>query len=151
MAEYIETPDLRLAYEEAGPAGGRAVVLVHGWPDDVHCWDNISPTLAQAGCRVVAPYLRGCTPTSFRSTETMRSGAITALCRDLADFIDRLDLQDVLVVGYDWGMRAGYAVGAFFPQRPRGLLAMSAGYATANPVRATLNGLTIPLALAPPR
>jgi pimeloyl-ACP methyl ester carboxylesterase len=135
MIKYIDTPYLNIAYEEAGEPQGIPIVLVHGWPDDVRCWDKITPELAKSGYRVLAPYLRGCTPTTFHSTETLRSGAIAALGQDLADFIDGLDLRDVLVVGYDWGARAGYVVGALFSERVRGLLAMSAGYATSKPVR----------------
>ncbi|MBW8727727.1 MAG: alpha/beta hydrolase [Inquilinus limosus] len=111
------------------------VVLVHGWPDDVRCWDEVTPQLVAAGCRVLAPYLRGVGPTRFRSAGTMRSGAIAALGQDLADFIEGLGLRDPLIVGYDWGARAGYAVAALFPQRVRGLVAMAAGYATGTPVR----------------
>ncbi len=135
MTKYMETPYLNIAYEEAGDQRGPPIVLVHGWPDDVRCWDKIVPELAGLGCRVLAPYLRGCTPTTFRSKETLRSGAIAALGQDLADFIEGLDLRDALVVGYDWGARAGYVVGALFRNRVRALLAMSAGYATATPIR----------------
>jgi pimeloyl-ACP methyl ester carboxylesterase len=135
MAKFIETPSLNLAYEEAGDPKGKPIVLVHGWPDDVHCWDKITPELARLRYRVLAPYLRGTSPTTFRSEQTLRSGAIAALGQDLADFIEGLDLRDVLVAGYDWGARAGYVVGALFSERLRGLLAMSAGYATAKPLR----------------
>jgi pimeloyl-ACP methyl ester carboxylesterase len=135
MTKYIETPSLNLAYEEMGDPKGTPVVLVHGWPDDVRCWDKITPELIKLDCRILAPYLRGCTPTTFRSANTLRSGAIAALGQDLADFIERLDLRDALVVGYDWGARAGYVVGALFSEHLRGLLAMSAGYATSRPVR----------------
>ncbi|WP_211230374.1 alpha/beta fold hydrolase [Inquilinus limosus] len=132
--ERLRTPHLEIAYETAGLADGPPVVLVHGWPDDVRCWDEVTPQLAKAGCRIFAPYLRGCGPTRFLSADTMRSGAIAALGQDLADFLDGLDLRNVLVVGYDWGARAGYAVAALQPQRLRGLVAMAAGYATAKPI-----------------
>ncbi|MCA1452383.1 alpha/beta hydrolase [Bradyrhizobium sp. BRP22] len=134
MTKYVETPHLNIAYEEAGDPRGSPVVLVHGWPDDVHCWDKVAPELARLGCRVLAPYLRGCTPTTFRSAATLRSGAIAALGQDLADFIEGLNLRDALIVGYDWGARAAYVVGAVFSDRVRALLAMSAGYATATPI-----------------
>lgn len=134
MLKYVETPHLNIAYIEEGDPDGIPVVLVHGWPDDVRCWDKVTPELSELGCRVLAPYLRGCTPTTFRAPQTLRSGAIAALGQDLADFIATLDLRDALVVGYDWGARAGYVVGALFSSRLRGLLAMSAGYATAKPI-----------------
>ncbi|KGM32880.1 alpha/beta fold hydrolase [Inquilinus limosus] len=133
--QQLRTSHLDIAFEAAGPADGMPVVLAHGWPDDVRCWDRVTPQLADAGYRVLSPYLRGVGPTRFLSAGTMRSGAIAALGQDLADFIDGLDLRDALVVGYDWGARAGYAVAAAFPQRLRGLVAMSAGYATGQPVR----------------
>jgi len=135
MPKYLETSHLNIAYEETGGPHGSPIVLVHGWPDDVRCWNHVTPELAATGFRVLAPYLHGCTPTTFRSAETLRSGAIAALGQDLADFIAALDLRDVLVVGHDWGARAGYVVGALFSERVRGLLAMSAGYATAKPIR----------------
>src|SRR4051812_5698713 len=135
MLLQVRTQHLEVAYEEAGSADGRPVVLVHGWPDDVRCWDKVTPQLVRLGCRVLALYLRGCGPTRFLSSDTLRSGAIAALGEDLAQFIERLNLSDVVIAGYDWGARAGYAVGAIHPERVRGLLAMSAGYATAMPVR----------------
>src|SRR4051794_20383044 len=97
MLRHIDTAHLDIAYEEAGPAAGRPFVLVHGWPDDVRCWDQVTPELVKAGYRVLAPYLRGCGPTRFLSSMTSRSGAIAALGQDLADFIDRLDLRDAVV------------------------------------------------------
>ncbi|WP_225769951.1 alpha/beta fold hydrolase [Inquilinus sp. Marseille-Q2685] len=131
----VRTPWLDITFETAGPPDGVPVVLVHGWPDDVRCWDRVAPQLAEAGCRVYSPYLRGCGPTRFLSADTMRSGAIAALGQDLADFVEGLDLRDALIVGYDWGARAGYAAAALFPRRLRGLVAMAAGYATGTPVR----------------
>ena len=110
-------------------------MLVHGWPDDVRCWDKIVPALVDGGHRVIAPYLRGTGPTSFLSEDTMRSGAIAALTEDLAEFLEALDLSDVVICGYDWGARAGYGVAALFPARLRGLVAMAAGYATSHPIK----------------
>lgn len=134
MVARTRTAHLDLAYEKAGPADGQPMVLVHGWPDDVRCWDRVTPRLVDAGCSVFAPYLRGCGPTRFLSPDTLRSGAIAALGQDLAEFMAGLDLRGAVVVGYDWGARAGYAVGALYPERVRGLVAMSAGYATSVPV-----------------
>jgi pimeloyl-ACP methyl ester carboxylesterase len=128
MTQTIETADLVIAYEVWGPGDGRPVVLVHGWPDDVHCWDGMASTLAGAGCRVYAPYLRGCGPTRFRRPETMRSGQIGALGRDLCDLIEGLDLDDVVLAGHDWGARATYVASVLVPERVRGLVAMSVGY-----------------------
>lgn len=133
--KHTQTRDLDIAYEEAGDPRGKPVVLVHGWPDDVRCWDKIVPALVDGGHRVIAPYLRGTGPTTFLSADTMRSGAIAALTEDLAEFLEALDLSDVVICGYDWGARAGYGVAALFPARLRGLVAMAAGYATSQPIK----------------
>ncbi|MGW5430037.1 alpha/beta fold hydrolase [Streptomyces sp. NPDC004059] len=133
MYEYAETAALRIAYDVSGLAQGQTVVAVHGWPDDIHCWEAVLPDLHQAGCRVYRPYLWGFGPTRFRSPDRPRSGQIGALGRDLADFIEALDLHDVVVAGHDWGARAGYVVGALFPERIRALIAISAGYSTNRP------------------
>jgi pimeloyl-ACP methyl ester carboxylesterase len=128
MAETIETRDLVLAYEVWGPRDGRPAVLVHGWPDDVHCWDGVVPALVEAGWQVYAPHLRGFGATRFRRPETMRSGQIGALGRDLCDLIEGLDLHDVALAGHDWGARASYVASVLLPERVRGLVAMSVGY-----------------------
>ncbi|KOG61241.1 alpha/beta hydrolase [Streptomyces griseoflavus] len=133
MNDYVDTAALRIAYDVSGPPDGRPVVAVHGWPDDIHCWDGVLPYLHRAGCRVYRPYLRGFGPTRFRSADRRRSGQIGALGRDLADFVEALDLQDVVVAGHDWGARAGYVVGALFPGRIGALVAISAGYSTNRP------------------
>src|SRR6266542_3749056 len=125
MTETIETADLVIAYERSGPGDGRPVVLTHGWPDDVHCWDAVVGTLVEAGCRVYTPYLRGFGPTRFRRQETMRSGQIGALGRDL---LEGLDLRDVVLAGHDWGARASYVASVLVPERVRGLVALSVGY-----------------------
>ncbi|MEU7256526.1 alpha/beta hydrolase [Streptomyces rimosus] len=133
MNDYVDTAALRIAYDVSGPPDGRPVVAVHGWPDDIHCWDGVLPYLHRAGCRVHRPYLRGFGPTCFRSADRRRSGQIGALGRDLADFVEALDLHDVVVAGHDWGARAGYVVGALFPDRISALVAISAGYSTNRP------------------
>ncbi|NBH01740.1 alpha/beta fold hydrolase [Amycolatopsis sp. SID8362] len=130
MVERVRTPRLEIAYHRRGPSSGPVVVLVHGWPDDPSCWDGVVPELAENGFCCVLPYLRGTGPTRFLDDAVPRSGQIGALAADLADFVTALELSDVLLVGHDWGARAGYAVAALFPQRIRGLVAMSAGYAT---------------------
>jgi len=126
----VVTPDLEVAYELSGPADGTPLVAVHGWPDDPHCWDGLLPDLHHAGYRVIRPWLRGFGPTLFRSSAKMRSGRIGALGRDLADFLEALGLDDVVLVGHDWGARAAYVVGALFPDRVAQIIAISAGHAT---------------------
>ena len=124
------TEELEVAYIVTGPAGGRPLVLVHGWPDDAGCWNKPIECIGSRDFRIYRPYLRGTGPTRFLSDTTMRSGAIAALVLDLAQFMDALDLEDVLLAGYDWGARAAYGVAALFPRRLAGLVAASAGYAT---------------------
>jgi pimeloyl-ACP methyl ester carboxylesterase len=132
----VTTRTLEIAYEEFGgnSSSSRSVVMVHGWPDDIHCWDRVIPRLTTKDCRVITPYLRGSGPTRFLSEHTMRSGQIAALADDLAQFMEYLDLKNVALVGHDWGARAAYAVGALFPDRISRLIAISAGYATDAPI-----------------
>ncbi|MER6923692.1 alpha/beta fold hydrolase [Streptomyces spiralis] len=144
VRNYVETPTLRIAYEADGPEDGRALVAVHGWPDDIHCWDGVLPRLHQAGHRVYRPYLRGFGDTRFQEPGRLRSGQIGALGQDLHDFVEALGLHDVVIVGHDWGARAGYVVGALFPERIRALVAISAGHATNRPD----SGVPYPLAHA---
>ncbi|MFD9888585.1 alpha/beta fold hydrolase [Amycolatopsis sp. NPDC059027] len=133
MTEFVTTADLAIGYEVDGPADGQAVVAVHGWPDDVHCWDGVVPVLTAAGFRVYRPHLRGFGPTRFHSAGKPRSGQAGALGADLRDFLDALELDDVVIAGHDWGARAGYVVGALFPDRVRSLVAMSAGHGASGP------------------
>jgi pimeloyl-ACP methyl ester carboxylesterase len=136
MLQTVHTEALEIGYEEYGKPDGPPIVLVHGWPDDVRCWDRVTPKLVQQGFHVLMPYLRGVGPTRFLSADTMRSGQIGALGMDIAQFLEHLDLRDVLLVGHDWGARAGYVASAIYPDRLRGLIAISAGYATNTPVHA---------------
>jgi pimeloyl-ACP methyl ester carboxylesterase len=129
----ITTPDLDIACEISGQPDGQPLVAVHGWPDDPHCWDGLLPKLHQAGYRVIRPYLRGFGKTRFRDSHKIRSGQIAALGKDLADLLDALAINDVVLAGHDWGARAAYVVGALFPQRVERIIAISAGHATNQP------------------
>jgi pimeloyl-ACP methyl ester carboxylesterase len=122
-----QTSILDIAYEESGPASGRPVLLMHGFPDDVHAYDRVAPPLAAFGYRVIVPYLRGYGPTRFRSPATLRSGQQAALGHDLLDLIDALDLEKPILAGYDWGGRAACIVAALSPERVGGLVSIS-GY-----------------------
>jgi pimeloyl-ACP methyl ester carboxylesterase len=113
---------LNVAYYEAGPAEGVPVVLLHGFPYDVHAYDEVAPILAASGCRVITPYLRAFGPTRFRSADTPRSGQQAALGSDLLALMDALALVRPVVAGYDWGGRAACVVAALWPQRVRGLI-----------------------------
>ena len=123
----IRTATLDIAYEESGPAAGRPVILLHGFPDDVHAYDGVAPPLAALGWRVFVPYLRGYGPTRFLDAGTPRSGQQAALGRDLADFMDALGLERAVLAGYDWGGRAACVVAALWPQRAAGLVTIG-GY-----------------------
>src|SRR6516162_9225010 len=105
MHRVIQTSKLEIAYFEMGQTGGLPVVLLHGWPSDVHDWDDVAPALAANGFRVLVPWLRGFGPTRFLSAQTPRSGQQAALGRDLREFLDGLNLEGAVLVGYDWGGR----------------------------------------------
>jgi pimeloyl-ACP methyl ester carboxylesterase len=132
----VRTATLEIAYLESGPTDGVPVILLHGFPDDPRCYDDVAPLLAAAGCRVLAPWLRGYGPTRFLDPATPRSGQQAALGVDLRDFIDALALDRPLLAGYDWGGRAACIVAALWPERVRALVSVN-GYniqhiATAN-------------------
>jgi pimeloyl-ACP methyl ester carboxylesterase len=123
----LRTATLEIAYEESGPVTGRPVILLHGFPDDVHAYDGVAPPLAARGAHVLVPYLRGYGPTRFLDAGTPRSGQQAALGRDLADFMDALGLERAVLAGYDWGGRAACIVAALWPQRAAGLVTVG-GY-----------------------
>jgi pimeloyl-ACP methyl ester carboxylesterase len=127
----IRTPVLEIAYLESGPADGPPVVLLHGWPSDVHDYDGVAPPLAEAGFRVLVPWLRGFGPTRFLSDATPRSGQQAALGADVRDFMDALAIPRAILVGYDWGGRAACVVAALWPERVAGLVAIT-GYGIQN-------------------
>jgi pimeloyl-ACP methyl ester carboxylesterase len=120
--KHIRTATLDVAYEESGSADGTPTVLLHGWPYDPRCYDEVVPPLVAAGCRVVVPYLRGFGATCFLSTETLRSGQQAALGNDLRELLDALGIERAVLAGYDWGGRAACIVAALWPERVRGLV-----------------------------
>jgi alpha-beta hydrolase superfamily lysophospholipase len=97
---------LEVAYHEAGPDDGEAVLLLHGFPYDIHSYVDVVPVLADAGLRVIVPYLRGHGPTRFVDPATPRSGQQAALGADVLELMDALDIPRALLAGYDWGGRA---------------------------------------------
>ncbi|HET6144075.1 MAG TPA: alpha/beta hydrolase [Candidatus Acidoferrales bacterium] len=120
--KYIETQTLSIGYEESGPLSGFPVILLHGFPDDVRAYDEISPSLAKAGCRALVPYLRGYGPTRFRNPAAPRMAEQAAIGQDLIDFADALHIARFVVVGYDWGGRAASVACALHPDRIRAAL-----------------------------
>src|SRR5262249_34147827 len=118
-ARSVQTPVLNIGYEESGSASGVPVILLHGFPDDVHAYDDVAPPLASAGHRVLVPYLRGYGRTSFRDAQAPRVAEQAAIAQDLIDFADALKLQRFAVAGYDWGGRAAGVAAALHPDRVR--------------------------------
>lgn len=127
MIKQIKTDTLSIAYVESGAPDGAPVVLLHGFPYDIHAYDAVVPTLVAAGCRVIVPFLRGFGPTRFRAVDTPRSGQQAALAHDLLALMDGLALTQAVLAGYDWGGRAACIVAALWPERVRGLVS-GAGY-----------------------
>ncbi len=119
---------LDIAYLESGPAEGAPVILLHGFPYDVHAYDDVAGRLAGAGRRVIVPYLRGYGPTRFLSADTPRSGQQGALGADLLALMDALEIPSAVLAGYDWGGRAACIVAALWPERVRGLVSSGSGY-----------------------
>ena len=123
----VEAGELHVAYVDAGDPAGEPVVLLHGFPYDIHSYIEVVPLLTDAGFRVLVPYLRGHGPTSFRDARTVRSGQQAALGADLLAFIDALHLEQPILAGYDWGARAACIVAALWPERVGGLVSVN-GY-----------------------
>jgi pimeloyl-ACP methyl ester carboxylesterase len=123
----VEAGVLNVGYAEAGPTDGRAVLLLHGWPYDIHSYAEVAPLLAGEGYRVVIPYLRGYGTTRFRSGETFRNGQQAALAVDAIALMDALDIEQAIVAGFDWGARTANVLAALWPERCRGHVSVS-GY-----------------------
>ena len=123
----IDAGVLNVGYAEAGPSNGRTVILLHGWPYDIHSFVDVTPRLASAGYRVIVPYLRGYGTTSFISSETLRNGQPSALALDAIALMDALKIDSAIVAGFDWGARSADIVAALWPQRCRALVSVS-GY-----------------------
>lgn len=118
---------LNIAYYEAGPADGPVVMLMHGFPYDIHSYVDVAPMLAAQGCRVIVPYLRGYGPTRFLDKADPRSGEQAAIGADLMELMDELDIHRAVLTGYDWGGRAACVVAALWPERCIGLVSVN-GY-----------------------
>jgi len=123
----IDAGVLNVGYVDTGPAEGPVVVLLHGWPYDIHSYIEVCPGLAKAGYRVIVPFLRGFGTTRFLSDETSRSGEQAVLAVDVIALMDALDIENAIVAGFDWGARTANAVAALWPERCNGLVPVS-GY-----------------------
>lgn len=125
--KQIDAGVLNVGYAEAGPATGPVAILLHGWPYDIHSFVDVAPILAQAGYRVIIPYLRGYGSTRFLSSETLRNGEPAALATDIIALMDALDIKKAAIAGFDWGARTADIIAALWPERCRALVSVS-GY-----------------------
>src|SRR5438552_1050900 len=125
--KQIDAGLLNIGYAEAGPADGRAVILLHGWPYDIHSYVDVAPLLASAGYRVIVPHLRGYGTTRFLSSGTFRNGQQAAVAVDIIALMDALKIEKAIVAGYDWGGRTACIVAALWPERCKAMVSVS-GY-----------------------
>jgi pimeloyl-ACP methyl ester carboxylesterase len=125
--KHVEAGELDVAYAEAGPSDGPAVVLLHGWPYDIHSYADVSPPLAARGYRAIVPYLRGYGATQFLSSETPKNGQQSVLASDAIALLDALGIERAIVAGFDWGARSANIVAALWPERCKALVSVS-GY-----------------------
>ena len=123
----IDAGVLNVGYAEAGPGNGPAVLLLHGWPYDIHSFVDVAPLLASAGYRVVVPYLRGYGSTRFLSNDTVRNGQPSAIASDTIAFMDALKIEKAVLAGFDWGARTVNIVSALWPERCKATVSVS-GY-----------------------
>jgi pimeloyl-ACP methyl ester carboxylesterase len=123
----VDAGVLNVGYAEDGPRDGPAVLLLHGWPYDIHAYDDVASLLAAKGYRSITPYLRGYGTTRFLSDDALRNGQQSALAVDAIALMDALDIDSAIVAGFDWGARTADIVAALWPERSRGLVSVS-GY-----------------------
>jgi pimeloyl-ACP methyl ester carboxylesterase len=129
--KQINAGVLNVGYAETGPANGPVVVLLHGWPYDIHSFVDVAPMLAGAGYRVIVPYLRGYGATRFLSSETARNGQPSALAVDVITLLDALKIEKPILAGFDWGARTANIVAALWPERCKAMVSVS-GYLIGN-------------------
>jgi pimeloyl-ACP methyl ester carboxylesterase len=125
--KQVDAGLLNVGYAEAGPADGPVVLLLHGWPYDIHSYADVAPMLAAEGYRAIIPYLRGYGTTRFLSEDTFRNGQPSVLAVDAISLMDALDIGQAVVAGFDWGARTADIVAALWPERCRALVSVS-GY-----------------------
>ncbi|MBR0801027.1 alpha/beta hydrolase [Bradyrhizobium jicamae] len=125
--KQVQAGVLDVGYVEMGPASGTAVILLHGWPYDIHSYADVAPALAEAGYRVIIPHLRGYGTTRFLSTDTMRSGQPVAVAEDIIALMDALKIEKAVLGGYDWGARTANIMAVLWPERCKAMVSVS-GY-----------------------
>ncbi|HVI91953.1 MAG TPA: alpha/beta fold hydrolase, partial [Dongiaceae bacterium] len=125
--KQINAGALNVGYAEAGPADGPVVILLHGWPYDIHSFVDVAPLLADAGYRGIVPYLRSYGTTRFLSSDTVRNGQQGAVAVDIIDLMDALKIEKAVLAGFDWGARTANIIGALWPERCKAMVSVS-GY-----------------------
>ena len=130
--KQIDAGLLNIGYAEAGPADGPAVILLHGWPYDIHSFVDVAPLLAAKGYRVIVPYLRGYGTTTFLSSATMRNGQQSVVALDIIALMDSLKIQKAIVAGFDWGARTADIMAVLWPERVKAIVSVS-GYLIGSP------------------
>ena len=125
--KQIDAGVLNVGYAEAGPADGRVVILLHGWPYDIYSYVDVAPLLASAGYRVIIPYLRGYGTTRFLASETVRNGQQSVIAVDIIALMDALKIEKATIGGYDWGARTANIIAALWPERCKAMVSVS-GY-----------------------
>ncbi|KQV37635.1 MULTISPECIES: alpha/beta hydrolase [unclassified Rhizobium] len=125
--KQVKAGVLDIGYAETGPADGQVVLLLHGWPYDIHSYIDVAPILAEAGYRVIVPYLRGYGTTRFLSADTPRNGQQSALAADMIALMDALGIEKAIIAGYDWGARTVNIMAALWPERCIAMVSVS-GY-----------------------
>jgi len=125
--KQINAGPLSVGYTDLGPADGAPVMLLHGWPYDIHSFVDVAPLLAQAGYHVIVPYVRGYGTTRFLASDTPRNGQQSVVAVDVIDLMDALQIQKATIAGFDWGARSANIVAALWPQRCKALVSVS-GY-----------------------
>jgi pimeloyl-ACP methyl ester carboxylesterase len=125
--KQIDAGLLNVGYAEAGPTNGPVVILLHGWPYDIHSFADVTPALASAGYRVIVPYLRGYGTTRFLSADTFRNGQPSVVALDIIALMDALKIQQATLAGFDWGARTADIIAALWPERCKALVSVS-GY-----------------------
>lgn len=145
--KQINAGPLNIGYAEAGPADGPVVILLHGWPYDIHSFVDVAPILAAHGYRVIVPYNRGYGATTFLSSTTMRNGQQSAVALDVLNLMDALKIQKATFAGFDWGGRTAAIMATLWPERTKATVLVS-GYLIGNPITAKVTPLPPAGALA---
>jgi pimeloyl-ACP methyl ester carboxylesterase len=130
--KQVDAGVLNVGYAEGGPADGRVVILLHGWPYDIHSYVEVAPLLVSAGYRVIVPYLRGYGTTRFLSSEAVRNGQQSAVAVDLIALMDALEIDRAILGGFDWGARTANIIAALWPERCKAMVSVS-GYLIGSP------------------